>query len=517
MVNNIDESMSRDQKTPIKEGSEMSKQYAMDGATCLQTNSGSVAIGRNSFGSWVALVILGLVFLGLVAFLLSAIGKLLAGEATIKVSGLPFLIGIAAFLGAIILHLIRTVRRPSIYFNTGAKVMEQGRGRSARQIPFSSISRIAVDRNPGQGSLVGMLEEMVFASMNQKRMGVCVLLDSLETVQLGTVSGDKKKEKKLEERAEAIAQLIADATDAPMGDVWALAEERAETVAQPIAGPTEVPADYTGPQQRRRIPLVKGFLLVGCAASCLLVGAILGGSTWWLSTQPEAVSLYHNFRGIYYEYMAEDNDLAFAEYTKSIETFEIGPSYWSRARVCIQLGDITGALRDINTAIERFPEDNDPDYYLVRATIHWISSDNSGALNDIERAFQITPGYLQAYNLRALVYATQGHYEMALAEIDKALELQPSGARWLDTRGFIYLKSKQYGKAKADFEEIFNQDLEFPYALLGAGLTYEALGEYDKAEEMLERGLKDAKEVKTPDPQLTDLMSLAEKTLSEPD
>jgi hypothetical protein len=147
--------------------------------------------------------------LGLIALLLSAIGNLFKGEPTTGVGNLLFLIVIGAFIGGVILNLIRSVRMPSININTDPEVIEIGRGTSARRIPFSSISRIMVDQNPE----LNPIEQIGFEAMRIEKLGVCIILDDNEKIQLGTVSGDAKK---IAERADAIAQLIADTTDVQM-------------------------------------------------------------------------------------------------------------------------------------------------------------------------------------------------------------------------------------------------------------------------------------------------------------
>lgn len=209
------------------------------------------------------------------------------------------------------------------------------------------------------------------------------------------------------------------------------------------------------------------------------------------------------------------------EVEMAIETFtqaiELDPSlaeaYINRARAYGQMGNVEAALADMTTAIELRPDD--PELYNTRAHVHWVLLDDQNALVDVEQALQLDPEYDDAYNHRALIFATQGKYEEALADVATALELRPTAnADLLDTRGYIYLKDEQYEKAKADFEEIFSRGLEFPYALLGGGLAYAALEESDKALDLLERGLEEAKEIKAPDPQMADLIELAEPTRS---
>ena len=120
------------------------------------------------------------------------------------------------------------------------------------------------------------------------------------------------------------------------------------------------------------------------------------------------------------------------------------------------------------------------------------------------------------YNKRALVHATLGDYEQALADANKALELQPTDNSFIiDTRGYVYLKAGQYEEAKQDYEELFARGFDHPAAILGGGLAYANLGDSIKAIGLLEPGLEEAKRVQFPDPQLTDLIALAEQALAD--
>ena len=107
-----------------------------------------------------------------------------------------------------------------------------------------------------------------------------------------------------------------------------------------------------------------------------------------------------------------------------------------------------------------------------------------------------------------------GNYDQALADVTKSLELLPDISNLIDTRGYVYLKLGQYDNARLDYEEIFNRGLEPPYYLLGGGVAYANLGESDKASPLLEQGLEETEGVTAPDPQLADLIAMAEEALA---
>jgi tetratricopeptide (TPR) repeat protein len=193
---------------------------------------------------------------------------------------------------------------------------------------------------------------------------------------------------------------------------------------------------------------------------------------------------------------------------------ELVEAYTRRASAYRGAGELAKALADSSKAIELRPDDRS--LYYDRALTQWYLLDHPQAIADIDHAIQLDPGYYDAYNIRALIQATQGNYEAALASVNQAFSLDdPSNAPLLDTRGYIYIKMEQFDKAKADFEAIFDQDLRFPYALLGAGLAYGGLGETDEAIKLLEEGLAEVEDTESPDPQLADLIRLAEERLAD--
>ena len=216
--------------------------------------------------------------------------------------------------------------------------------------------------------------------------------------------------------------------------------------------------------------------------------------------------------------------LSMGETEKAIEAFseaialnpEEAEAYRRRAGAYSSQDDYDGALADIDKAIELDPEN--AELYHNRGFYYWMQSDFDSALTNLDKAIELDDQSDGAYNMRALVYAIRDEYENALADVNRALELRQVGsgdADLLDTRGFIYIKSGDYEKAKADFEAIFDQGLSFSYAQLGGGLTYAALGETDRAIDLLEAGLEGVTDVEWPGPQLAELIMRAERVLSE--
>ena len=182
-----------------------------------------------------------------------------------------------------------------------------------------------------------------------------------------------------------------------------------------------------------------------------------------------------------------------------------------------QMGNFEQAIIDFGKAIDLRPQDKA--LYISRAVNYWRLQDNTKALEGLERALMLDPDYANAYNIRATVHTTAKNYEQALADVEKALELSEPGRReylaYLDTRAHIYLNTGEYEKAKSDYDAVLERGLDYPAPFLGAGLTYAALGENERAIELLQQGLERVAEEQHPDPQLTDLTPRAQETLSK--
>ncbi len=197
--------------------------------------------------------------------------------------------------------------------------------------------------------------------------------------------------------------------------------------------------------------------------------------------------------------------------TKEANTFR------EQGRGNAQKGDFEQAIIDFGKAIELRPQNKG--LYTARALNYWRLQDNTKSLEDLDRALLLDSDYANAYNIRATVHTTAKNYEQALADVEKALELSEPGRReylaYLDTRAHIYLNTGEYEKAKADYDAVLERGLDYPAPFLGAGLTYAALGENERAIELLQQGLERVAEEQHPDPQLTDLTTRAQETLSK--
>ena len=214
-------------------------------------------------------------------------------------------------------------------------------------------------------------------------------------------------------------------------------------------------------------------------------------------------------------------ELGAGEAEKAVElltyAIELDPSlvvaYEARARAYRELDDAESALADHTAAINLRPSDSRR--YVFRGSSRWRLGDAATSLEDFDRAIQLNPAGVSSHNYRSLVHTTLGNFERAIADANRALELRPTDNDFIvDTRGYAYLKAGEYEKAKADYDEVFERGYNHAASLLGGGLTYAALGETERAIQLLDLGLETAAGVEKPDPQLADLIAMAEEWLA---
>jgi hypothetical protein len=178
----------------------------MDGATCLVADDGRLVFRRHSLRNGLYLAILGLALAGLVALAGSTASGLAQQTTTLGEAweGLTLEMGAGALIAAAIVVLVRSLGRGSASFDTRAGVVRVGRGRSARETPFSDISHIDA----------GLSMRHDFEDQKLGVYDIDLVLKDGERLTLGTVSG---KSEKVRERADRVAHLAAEATGAPLG------------------------------------------------------------------------------------------------------------------------------------------------------------------------------------------------------------------------------------------------------------------------------------------------------------
>ncbi|MEY4748874.1 MAG: hypothetical protein RIQ60_1088 [Pseudomonadota bacterium] len=94
---------------------------------------------------------------------------------------------------------------------------------------------------------------------------------------------------------------------------------------------------------------------------------------------------------------------------------------------------------------------------LELATAYFAEGKTATALDEVKRALSASPGNVQAYNLRGLIYATLGEVALADDSFRRALALQPGEPDVLHNQGWFLCNQRRYAEAEVAFSAALAQ------------------------------------------------------------
>ncbi len=154
-------------------------------------------------------------------------------------------------------------------------------------------------------------------------------------------------------------------------------------------------------------------------------------------------TLPYGNRANYYRDNGE-KDKALADYTKtiSLKPDEPGP-YNSRARLYFDSGspaDLQKALTEYTLAIQR--DGTKGEYYANRGATYARLNRPQEGLNDLNKAIEIEPDFLNTYLNRSVIHNQLGNVDMALADLEHYLQYRPYQADlWYEAGRLLVLKN----------------------------------------------------------------------------
>lgn len=104
------------------------------------------------------------------------------------------------------------------------------------------------------------------------------------------------------------------------------------------------------------------------------------------------------------------------------------------------------------------------------------------ALQEGQRAIRIEPHYAKAYTLLGRIYAAEQSWDLAEQNFRQALQLDPQDRDAWYFSGKICYSANQFEAAIKSFEEALNLGANQSRVYENLALSYDALGQYDKAE-----------------------------------
>lgn len=166
----------------------------------------------------------------------------------------------------------------------------------------------------------------------------------------------------------------------------------------------------------------------------------------------------------------KDFALALLDYDRLIMLYQSGHDFVNRSDVRAQIGEIDGALSDLNEAIRLEP--NQSSFRIARCwfrAVRGIELDK--ALSDCDEAVRLDPKKASAYESRALVQFKTNNIQKALADYTVADLLSPNSARYVYGRGVSLLKMGNTDEGDAELARARTLDPSVATLLESYGLT----------------------------------------------
>jgi tetratricopeptide (TPR) repeat protein/uncharacterized RDD family membrane protein YckC len=137
-------------------------------------------------------------------------------------------------------------------------------------------------------------------------------------------------------------------------------------------------------------------------------------------------------------------------------------------------------------------KETDPDELLNQGITFANQGQYDQAIAYFDKAIEINPKLVLAYNNRGIAYKEKGQFDQAISDYNKALEINPGYAPAYINRGVAYAEKQKYDEAIADYTEGIQINPRVAGAYLNRGLAYaqgkdeheEAISDFTKAIEI---------------------------------
>jgi tetratricopeptide (TPR) repeat protein len=119
--------------------------------------------------------------------------------------------------------------------------------------------------------------------------------------------------------------------------------------------------------------------------------------------------------------------------------------------------------------------------YLQRAVGYNHLGDFPLALEDIDRAIEMSPGASKLHQFRGVTFIQLGEYSRAVRALTRAIELDEQNAEAWFYLGLSHAKLEDYEQAIADYSRAIELQPDFPTAINNRGESYLQIGDCERA------------------------------------
>lgn len=145
--------------------------------------------------------------------------------------------------------------------------------------------------------------------------------------------------------------------------------------------------------------------------------------------------------------------------------------------------------RDIETASDQTGAEQRARTRLELASGYFGRGQTATALDEVKQALVANPNYVDAYNLRGLIYASMDEPRLAEESFRRALEINPRDGDTMHNYGWFLCQQRRFGEAQSQFEQALAQPQyrEQIRTLMAQGVCLARDGKWDLAERSLMR------------------------------
>ena len=116
-----------------------------------------------------------------------------------------------------------------------------------------------------------------------------------------------------------------------------------------------------------------------------------------------------------------------------------------------------------------------------RGSDYQIAGAYDRAIEDLNKAIDLKPNYVQAYFNRGSAYRGKGAYDRAIADYSKVIKLNPDYALAYFNRGSTYRDKGIYDCAIADYSTAIDLNPDYALAYFNRGLCWQILQNWRSA------------------------------------
>lgn len=185
--------------------------------------------------------------------------------------------------------------------------------------------------------------------------------------------------------------------------------------------------------------------------------------------------------------IAEVDQTELEEISQEVENWDLfdedidlsASDYRTRATIKHHLGDLSGAIEDIDEAIEK--DGHNFDNFIDRGIIRQQLRLFSDAHLDYEKALELNPHSSRALNNWASLFLQQGNYQKALEYFAKSISINPSNIHALLNRSVAWIQVGNYEAAIHDTTQAIRLADHFVPAYVNRANAYKELDQFERA------------------------------------